>query len=187
MRMRLINLRIGASAPIGKENIFYVDRTVCIGDDPAIRVVSFYFKRFSSSVGRFKTIDVFGKFVNGMEHRNSTILTDTETLANGGQKANIGTVSHEYFHSWNVERIRPADLEAFQFDKANMSNSLWFAEGFTSYYTNLILERAGIISAEDYVKSLNGTFNYVWNSPALQYFNPFSRRLKSKARPKTLP
>ena len=109
---------------------------------------------------------------DGMEHRNSTILTDTETLANGGQKANIGTVSHEYFHSWNVERIRPADLEAFQFDKANMSNSLWFAEGFTSYYTNLILERAGIISAEDYVKSLNGTFNYVWNSPALQYFNP---------------
>lgn len=109
---------------------------------------------------------------DGMEHRNSTILTDTETLANGGMKGNIGTVSHEYFHSWNVERIRPADLEPFQFDKANMSNSLWFAEGFTSYYTNLILERAGIISVEEYVKSLNGTFNYVWNSPALEYFNP---------------
>ena len=109
---------------------------------------------------------------DGMEHRNSTFLTDTETLANGGMEGNIGTVSHEYFHSWNVERIRPADLEPFQFDRANMSNSLWFAEGFTSYYTNLILERAGIISAEEYVKSLNGTFNYVWNSPALQYFNP---------------
>ncbi|MEH6657839.1 M61 family metallopeptidase [Leeuwenhoekiella marinoflava] len=109
---------------------------------------------------------------DGMEHRNSTILTDTETLANGGMKGNIGTVSHEFFHSWNVERIRPADLEPFRFDKANMSNSLWFAEGFTSYYTNLILERAGIITAEDYIKGLNGTFNYVWNSPALQYFNP---------------
>ena len=109
---------------------------------------------------------------DGMEHRNSTILTDTETLANGGMTGNIGTVSHEYFHSWNVERIRPADLEPFQFNQANMSNSLWFAEGFTSYYTNLILERAGVISAEDYVKGLNGSFNYVWNSPALQYFNP---------------
>ena len=109
---------------------------------------------------------------DGMEHRNSTILTDTETLANGGMTGNIGTVSHEYFHSWNVERIRPADLEPFQFNQANMSNSLWFAEGFTSYYTNLILERAGVISAEDYIKGLNGTFNYVWNSPALQYFNP---------------
>lgn len=109
---------------------------------------------------------------DGMEHRNSTILTDTETLAEGGMEWNIGTVSHEFFHSWNVERIRPADLEPFQFDQANMSNSLWFAEGFTSYYTNLILERARVISAEDYVKGLNGTFNYVWNSPALQYFNP---------------
>lgn len=109
---------------------------------------------------------------DGMEHRNSTILTDTETLANGGMTGNIGTVSHEYFHSWNVERIRPADLEPFQFNQANMSDCLWFAEGFTSYYTNLILERAGVISAEDYVNGLNGTFNYVWNSPALQYFNP---------------
>ncbi|WBL25424.1 M61 family metallopeptidase [Zunongwangia sp. HGR-M22] len=109
---------------------------------------------------------------DGMEHRNSTILTDTETLANGGMKGNIGTVSHEFFHAWNVERIRPKSLEPFDFTKANMSGALWFAEGFTSYYTNLILCRAGIISAEDYINGLNGSFNYVWTSPALQYFNP---------------
>ena len=116
---------------------------------------------------------------DGMEHRNSTILTDTETLANGGMTGNIGTVSHEFFHSWNVERIRPADLEPFQFDQANMSDCLWFAEGFTSYYTNLILERAGVISAEDYVNGLNGTFNYVWNSPATQYFNPMEMSMQA--------
>lgn len=109
---------------------------------------------------------------DGMEHRNSTVLTDVESLADGGMQGNIGTVSHEYFHSWNVERIRPADLEPFDFTKANMSGSLWFAEGFTSYYTNLILTRANIISPEDYIKGLNGTFNYVWNSPAHKYFNP---------------
>ncbi|RKS55219.1 putative metalloprotease with PDZ domain [Gillisia mitskevichiae] len=109
---------------------------------------------------------------DGMEHRNSTILTDTEGLAKGGMKGNIGTVSHEFFHSWNVERIRPNDLEAFDFSKANMSGSLWFAEGFTSYYTNLILHRAKVLTAEEYIKSLNGTFNYVWNSPAHQFFNP---------------
>ena len=109
---------------------------------------------------------------DGMEHRNSTILTDTESLADGGMKGNIGTVSHEFFHSWNVERIRPSDLEPFNFSKANMSGSLWFAEGFTSYYTNLILHRANILTAEEYVKSLNVTFNYVWNSPAHQFFNP---------------
>jgi predicted metalloprotease with PDZ domain len=109
---------------------------------------------------------------DGMEHRNSTVLTDTEPLAEGGMKNNIGTVAHEYFHSWNVERIRPADLEPFDFSKVNMSGELWFAEGFTSYYTNLILERAGIITPEDYIETLNGTFNYVWNSPAHQFFNP---------------
>lgn len=109
---------------------------------------------------------------DGMEHRNSTILTDTDALSGAGMKGNIGTVSHEFFHAWNVERIRPNDLEPFNFSKANMSGSLWFAEGFTSYYTNLILERANILTEGEYVKSLNGTFNYVWNSPALAYFNP---------------
>ncbi|WP_446719408.1 M61 family metallopeptidase [Joostella sp. CR20] len=109
---------------------------------------------------------------DGMEHRNSTILTDTEGLANGGMKNNIGTVSHEFFHAWNVERLRPKALEPFDFSKANMTGALWFAEGFTSYYTNLILCRAGVITPEEYAKSLNGTFNYVWNSPARQYFNP---------------
>lgn len=109
---------------------------------------------------------------DGMEHRNSTVLTDVESLGEGGMKNNIGTVSHEFFHAWNVERIRPESLEPFDFTEVNMSGALWFAEGFTSYYTNLILARAGIISAEEYVKSLNGTFNYVWNSPAREYFNP---------------
>lgn len=109
---------------------------------------------------------------DGMEHRNSTVLTSTRSLAEGGMKGNIGTVSHEFFHAWNVERIRPESLEPFDFTEANMSGELWFAEGFTSYYTNLILSRAGIISPEDYINGINGTFNYVWNSPARQYFNP---------------
>lgn len=109
---------------------------------------------------------------DGMEHRNSTILTDSESLANGGMDGNIGTVSHEFFHAWNVERIRPYELEPFDFTAANMSEALWFAEGFTSYYTRLILARAGVITGEEYVKSLNGTFNYVWNSPARAFRNP---------------
>ncbi|TDT41918.1 putative metalloprotease with PDZ domain [Maribacter spongiicola] len=109
---------------------------------------------------------------DGMEHRNSTILTSTRTLANGGMDGNIGTVSHEFFHSWNVERIRPKSLEPFNFEEANMSGELWFAEGFTSYYTNLILCRARLITPENYVEGLTGTFNYVWNSPARQFFNP---------------
>ncbi|WP_422861813.1 M61 family metallopeptidase [Flagellimonas sp. W118] len=109
---------------------------------------------------------------DGMEHRNSTILTSTRSLANGGMRRNLGTVSHEFFHAWNVERIRPKSLEPFDFEAADMSGALWFAEGFTSYYTNLILCRAGLISPKEYIEGLTGAFNYVWTSPARQFFNP---------------
>jgi predicted metalloprotease with PDZ domain len=109
---------------------------------------------------------------DGMEHRNSTILTTTRSLSGEGMERNIGTVSHEFFHAWNVERIRPKSLEPFDFEEANMSGELWFAEGFTSYYTNLMLCRADLISKENYIKGLSGTFNYVWNSPGRQFFNP---------------
>ncbi|MAM19820.1 MAG: PDZ domain-containing protein [Christiangramia sp.] len=109
---------------------------------------------------------------DGMEHRNSTILTSTRSLEDGGMKGNIGTVAHEFFHCWNVERIRPEGLEPFNFSETNMSDCLWFAEGFTSYYDGLIRARAGITENEDYINGLAGTFNYVWNSPAHEYFNP---------------
>lgn len=109
---------------------------------------------------------------DGMEHRNSTIITSTRSLANGGMEGNIGTVSHEFFHAWNVERIRPQSLEPFDFTTANMSGELWFAEGFTTYFTDLILCRAGIITPEQYVEELTESFNHVWNSPAREFFNP---------------
>ncbi|MDT7829163.1 PDZ domain-containing protein [Pricia sp. S334] len=109
---------------------------------------------------------------DGMEHRNSTVLTSTRALSEGGMQNNLGTVSHEFFHIWNVERIRPKSLQPFDFSQANMSGALWFAEGFTSYYTGLTLRRAGLIAPEEYIEGLSKTFNYVWNSPGRQFFNP---------------
>jgi predicted metalloprotease with PDZ domain len=109
---------------------------------------------------------------DGMEHRNSTILTSKLSLAQGGMKRNIGTVSHEFFHAWNVERIRPKSLEPFDFEEVNMSGELWFAEGFTSYYTNLVLCRAGLISPKEYISGLASGLNAVWNSPGRNFFNP---------------
>lgn len=109
---------------------------------------------------------------DGMEHRNSTILTGQTSLSNGGAQYNIGTVAHEFFHAWNVERIRPASLEPFDYTDANMSGALWFAEGFTSYYTYLSLCRAGILSKESYATGLSRVLNSVWQSPARTYFNP---------------
>ena len=109
---------------------------------------------------------------DGMEHRNSTILTDLNSISEGGAEENIGTVAHEFFHAWNVERIRPSSLEPFDYTEANMSGELWFAEGFTSYYTSLILCRTGIITKENYASSLSKNLGSVWNSPGRNYFNP---------------
>lgn len=108
---------------------------------------------------------------DGMEHRNSTILTSTRPLSTG-MLGNLGTLSHEYFHAWNVERIRPASLEPFDFEAANMSGELWFAEGFTSYYTPLFIRRAGIMDDAQYARSLSGTIDAVVNSPGRAFFSP---------------
>jgi predicted metalloprotease with PDZ domain len=82
---------------------------------------------------------------DGMEHRNSTVMTSTSSLRTE-RAALLDTVAHEFFHSWNVERIRPRSLEPFAFERANMSGELWLAEGFTEYYGPLALARAGLTS-----------------------------------------
>ncbi len=109
---------------------------------------------------------------DGMEHRNSTFVVSSKPLNRPLGNTSMGTMSHEFFHAWNVERIRPASLEPFDFEDANMSGELWFAEGFTSYYTNLIRARSGNITKEQYVNGLGGAVNYVMNAPGRKYFNP---------------
>jgi predicted metalloprotease with PDZ domain len=82
---------------------------------------------------------------DGMEHRNSTVMTSSGSIQ-GDRLGLLGTVAHEFFHNWNVERIRPRDIEPFDLDRVNMSSDLWLAEGFTEYYGPLALQRAGIAS-----------------------------------------
>ncbi|UEG53323.1 PDZ domain-containing protein [Mucilaginibacter daejeonensis] len=109
---------------------------------------------------------------DGMEHRNSTSIVQTTPKIAGFETRLLGTFSHEYFHSWNVERIRPKTLEPFNFEHANMSNELWFAEGFTQYYGGLLLERAGLLSAADHYRTTAGLINSVLNSPAALKYSP---------------
>jgi predicted metalloprotease with PDZ domain len=80
---------------------------------------------------------------DGMEHRNSTVMTSAGSIARSRGDL-LDTVAHEFFHAWNVERIRPRDLEPFDLDGANTSGLLWLAEGFTQYYGPLALQRAGL-------------------------------------------
>ncbi|MFC5282549.1 M61 family metallopeptidase [Pedobacter alpinus] len=109
---------------------------------------------------------------DGMEHRNSTIITNKSESLDKSANRILGTVSHEFFHAWNVERIRPQSLEPFNFEKANMSESLWFAEGFTQYYGELLLARAGINSAENFAKTQGRFLNSVLNAPGANKYSP---------------
>ena len=107
---------------------------------------------------------------DGMEHRNSTVIAGTRSLKQAATQS-IGTVSHEFFHSWNVERIRPKSLEPFDFERANMSGELWFAEGFTSYYGPLILKRAGLTSVDRFAQTIGPAINAVLTAPGRQVFS----------------
>ncbi|ALW86703.1 hypothetical protein AUC43_17420 [Hymenobacter sedentarius] len=110
---------------------------------------------------------------DGMEHRNSTVVTSNLPLRGAGAERNLGTVAHEFFHSWNVERIRPQDLEPFDFDRADMSSGLWFAEGFTSYYGPLLLRRAGVLTDQQFCeRGVNGLVNALLLSPGAARYSP---------------
>ncbi|MBI3265126.1 MAG: M61 family metallopeptidase [Acidobacteria bacterium] len=103
---------------------------------------------------------------DGMEHRNSAVVTSSGALRNARQRQGLlGTVAHEFFHSWNVERIRPRSLEPFNFEDANMSGELWLAEGFTQYYGPLALERAGLSTLETFVEGIGRTIGSVTLGP----------------------
>ena len=105
---------------------------------------------------------------DGMEHRNSTYVASATSFKNlQAVRAALGTVAHEFFHCWNVERIRPKSLEPFNFEEANISGELWLAEGFTQYYGPLIMARAGI-SAADPVALVRNAVTVI-NSPARQF------------------
>jgi predicted metalloprotease with PDZ domain len=108
---------------------------------------------------------------DGMEHRNSTSVTNGRGMGTSTAGA-LGTVSHEFFHTWNVKRIRPKTLEPFDYDRANMSGELWIAEGFTQYYGPLVETRAGLTPVAEFARGLGGTVNAMTNSPGRRYYGP---------------
>jgi predicted metalloprotease with PDZ domain len=109
---------------------------------------------------------------DGMEHRNSTCIVTTGPKVEGYETRLLSTFAHEYFHSWNVKRIRPKSLEPFNFEHADMSSELWFAEGFTQYYGELLLVRAGFHTSAEYTRTMGGLINAVLNSPGAAHYSP---------------
>jgi len=110
---------------------------------------------------------------DGMEHRNSTIITSRGNLSDSASRvARLGTVSHELFHSWSVERLRAKSLEPFDFDRENMSDELWFGEGFTNYFGPLIIRRAGLYTDDDFARQLGSALESTVNGAGRLHFSP---------------
>ena len=118
-------------------------------------------------------LNAVGDGYGGLEHRNSTALIcgrrdlprldDAKT--SDGYTTLLGLISHEYFHTWNVKRLRPAEFAAFDYARENYTELLWFFEGFTSYYDDLLLRRAGLIDDGVYLKLVTKIINQVLQTP----------------------
>ena len=109
----------------------------------------------------------------GLEHRSSTALICNrkdlprvgDAKVSDGYTTLRGLISHEYFHAWNVKRLRPVEFENYDYNRENYTSLLWFFEGFTSYYDDLLLRRAGLLDNAGYLKLLNKTINQVMQTP----------------------
>ncbi len=105
----------------------------------------------------------------GLEHRASTALIAKRrdlpqhgvAVMTEGYASLLGLISHEYFHAWNVKRLKPAELATIDYTRENHTPLLWFFEGFTSYYDDLLLLRAGLIDVPRYLGLLAKTVNNV--------------------------
>jgi predicted metalloprotease with PDZ domain len=101
----------------------------------------------------------------GLEHSNSCVLSVNRWTYSGTEYRNfLNLVAHEYFHLWNVKRIRPIELGPFDYEHENYTTLLWVMEGFTSYYDELVLRRAGYYSKEEMLGKIQSSVNYVEGS-----------------------
>lgn len=116
----------------------------------------------------FMTMAV-GEGYGGLEHRASTALicnradlpTKNDASMSEGYRSFLALCSHEYFHTWNVKRIKPAAFAHYDLSQENYTSLLWLFEGFTSYYDDLILRRCGLIEEDAYLKLIAKTINTV--------------------------
>jgi predicted metalloprotease with PDZ domain len=113
----------------------------------------------------------------GLEHRASTALIasrrDLPRLGqpdlNEGYVKLLGLISHEYFHTWNVKRLRPDVFARYDYEQENYTRLLWFFEGFTSYYDDLFLVRSGLVDEARYLKLISHTFTQVLGAPGRKH------------------
>jgi len=103
----------------------------------------------------------------GLEHLNSCCVVNQRWSWNNAEQYRnfLGLCAHEYFHLWNVKRLRPMELGPFDYNRENYTDMLWFSEGFTNYYDELALLRAGFVDRNAFVETLKTYINTLENRP----------------------
>ncbi len=103
----------------------------------------------------------------GLEHKNSFLMMSGlyVTRTRPAYLDWLSTVAHEYFHNWNVKRLRPVELGPFDYENERPTRMLWVAEGFTDYYGDLLVSRAGIYSRDEYLNALSGAITTLQTTP----------------------
>lgn len=116
---------------------------------------------------RYVFLCVFRPGGGGLEHRDSTLVTASAAAMRtpASYLSWLNFVSHEYFHAFNVKRLRPVELGPFDYEKPPRTTGLWVAEGFTSYYDKLIPTRAGLAAPKDFLSRLSRNIDGVQKSP----------------------
>ncbi len=163
----------GASADLDGERLLADTRRICEAQ------IGFWHGRRKPDFAHYvfmlnATEDGYG----GLEHRQSTALICSRkdlprqghTAPAEGYQTLLGLISHEYFHTWNVKRLKPTAFAPYDLTTENHTRMLWFFEGFTSYYDDQFLLRTGLIDAATYLKLVSKTINQVRATPGrLQY------------------
>ncbi|MCA1601563.1 MAG: PDZ domain-containing protein, partial [Acidobacteria bacterium] len=118
---------------------------------------------------------------DGMEHLTSTQIVEPGALAEPGvYESTLGTVAHEFFHVWNVKRLRPIEFGPWDFTRPANTRSLWIAEGLTNYYGHLMMRHAGIWDDSRFLRRESETINSIENAPG-------SRRMSAEESSLTAP
>lgn len=116
---------------------------------------------------RYVFLNMITEAGGGLEHKNSTLLMTSRwrTRARKDYLGWLALVAHEFFHAWNVKRLRPAALGPFDYENEVYTEDLWISEGFTDYYGDLLVRRAGLSTDEEYLKELSTLVRTLQTTP----------------------
>jgi predicted metalloprotease with PDZ domain len=116
---------------------------------------------------RYLFLNVIAEAGGGLEHRDSTLIMSSRWTMRTPRRYQgwLGLVAHEFFHAWNVKRLRPAALGPFDYEREVYTTDLWIAEGLTSYYDDLLVLRAGLSTRDEYLAALSNQIQALQTTP----------------------